>query len=155
MKLLVARAPGSFAEGFRTIREELRVPANFPPEVLASAQAAHPRPAGRVDHTALGLVAIDPPGATDLDQAYFGERTPGGFRIRYAIADLGSFITPGDPIDVEARRRGITLYSPDLRTPLHPPVMTARLADLCAGARTEGVGLRMGVIAGGRRWEGG
>ncbi len=133
MKLLVGRAPGSFAEGFQTVRKELRVPENFPPEVLAAAQAAHPQPSERVDHTALGLIAIDPPDATDLDQAYFGERTAGGFRVRYAIADLGSFITAGDPVDVESRRRGTTLYSPDLRTPLHPPVISENRASLLAG----------------------
>ena len=41
--------------------------------------------------------------------------------VSYAIADVAAFVAPGDPVDVEARRRGMTLYAPDHRTPLHPP----------------------------------
>lgn len=133
MKLLLRRAPGSFTQGFEAIREELRVPKNFPLEVLDAAQAARARSAERIDRTELRFVAIDPPGATDLDQAFSAERTPSGFRVSYAIADLGSFIDAGDPLDIEARKRGTTLYSPDLRTPLHPPVISEDRASLLAG----------------------
>ena len=133
MKALLRRAPGSFVQGFEHIREELRVPKEFPPEVLAAAEAAEPKMTARRDRTDVGFVAIDPPGATDLDQAFFAESTPSGYRVLYAIADLGAFITPGDPVDVEARKRGTTLYSPDLRTPLHPPVISEDRASLLPG----------------------
>ena len=38
----------------------------------------------------------------------------------------------GGAIDAEARRRGQTLYSPDRRTPLHPPVLSEGAASLLA-----------------------
>ncbi|MDA3039065.1 MAG: RNB domain-containing ribonuclease, partial [Actinomycetota bacterium] len=132
MKALLRRAPGSFVEGFERVREELRVPKDFPPEVLAAAEAAEPIPTDRRDRTDVGFVAIDPPGAADLDQAFFAEATPDGYRVLYAIADLGAFVTPGGPVDVEARKRGTTLYSPDLRTPLLPPVISEDRASLLA-----------------------
>ena len=32
--------------------------------------------------------------------------------VSYAIADVAAFVAAGDPVDVEARRRGLTLYAP-------------------------------------------
>ena len=87
----------------------------------------------RVDARHLPLIAIDPPGATDLDQAFTAERTSGGYRVFYAIADVGAFVTPGGSVDIEARRRGITLYSPDVRAPLHPPILSEDRTSLLPG----------------------
>ena len=50
--------------------------------------------------------------------------------VSYAIADVAAFVTAGDPVDVEARRRGLTLYAPDVRTPLHPPALSEGAASL-------------------------
>ena len=48
------------------------------------------------------------------------ERTTSGFLLRYAIADVAAFVTPGGALDKETRTRAVTLYAPDKRTPLHP-----------------------------------
>jgi len=116
------------------IRAEFDVPDVFPPEVLAEADrvaAAPPLP----DHDAtdLPLVTIDPPGARDLDQAVHLARTDGGYRVSYAIADVGAFVPLGSAIDAEARRRGQTVYCPDGRTPLHPPQLSEGAASLLPG----------------------
>ncbi len=128
-------APSAFEAGFQAIRDELDIPRTFPESVLEAADAAHDRFASdRRDRRDLAFVAIDPPGAMDLDQAFFAEPTQGGgYRVFYAIADVGAFVASGDPIDIEARRRGTTFYSPDLRTPLHPPVLSENRASLLAG----------------------
>jgi len=109
------------------------VPAQFPADVLEEANAAVPADAERVDARNLRFIAVDPPGATDLDQAFHAERLGDGYRVHYAIADAGAFLTPGGALDIEARKRGTTLYSPDLRTPLHPPVISEDRASLLAG----------------------
>ena len=127
------RAPARFEAGFAAIRTELDVPPQFPNEVLAAAEAARPVGVDRFDARHLPFIAIDPPGATDLDQAFFAERRAEGYRVFYAIADVGAFLDPGGVIDLEARRRGITLYSPDIRTPLHPEVISEDRASLLAG----------------------
>jgi VacB/RNase II family 3'-5' exoribonuclease len=87
----------------------------------------------REDATDLPFVTIDPPGAKDLDQAMLIERTAAGFRVHYAIADLAAFVSPGGPLDREARRRGQTLYLPDGNVPLHPPVLSEDAASLLPG----------------------
>ncbi|MEM7141121.1 MAG: RNB domain-containing ribonuclease, partial [Actinomycetota bacterium] len=81
----------------------------------------------------LPFVAIDPPGSLDLDQAFAAERTGDGFRVHYAIADVAALVPPGGPIDLEARARGVTLYSPDLRTSLHPERINEDAGSLLEG----------------------
>lgn len=134
MPRLILKAPRAFERGFAAIRTELHVPPEFPADVLDAADAAFDRAENRIDATHLGFIAVDPPGATDLDQAFFAERLPSGYRVYYAIADVGAFVEPGGVIDMEARDRGNTLYSPDMRTPLHPPIISEDRASLLAGS---------------------
>ena len=99
----------------------MKVSAEFPAAVekAAAEAAANPR-LPELDLTDLPFVTIDPESAMDLDQAMYLERDGDGFVVHYAIADLAAFITPGDAIDVEANRRGETLYGADSKVPLHP-----------------------------------
>ena len=117
---------------FDAVRAELDVPAEFPTEVLAEAEQAAAAPVlPAYDATDVPLVTVDPPGSRDLDQAlHLAARPGGGFRVSYAIADVAAFVRPGGAVDTEARRRTQTLYSPDLRTPLHPPALGEGAASL-------------------------
>lgn len=135
MPHIVVRGPLAFERAFAGVRAELDVPEAFPAEVLDEAGRARPvePEGGRRDARDLDLVAIDPPGATDLDQAFTASRRGDGYRVSYAIADVGAFVRAGGAIDVEARKRGATLYSPDTRTPLHPPILSEDRASLLAG----------------------
>lgn len=54
--------------------------------------------------------------------------------MRYAIADVAHFVDPGGAIDREAHARGVTLYLPDGRAPLHPPVLSEGAASLLPDA---------------------
>ena len=116
---------------FSALREELGLPREFPAEVLAEAEAAvrSPRLPDR-DLTDLEFVTIDPPGSRDLDQAMALSREGDGFVVHYAIADVAAFVEPDGAIDREAHARGLTLYSPDVRVPLHPPVLSEGAASL-------------------------
>lgn len=127
-------APTTLQEALAALRARLEIPPQLPASVTAAAERAvlrASRPA--LDRTDLELVTIDPPGARDLDQALHIARAGQGYTISYAIAAVASFVAAGDPIDVEARHRGLTFYAPDLRTPLHPPVLSEGAASLLAG----------------------
>ncbi len=116
---------------FEEIRRELEVPMEFPAEVLAEAErvvAAADLP--ERDETSLPFITIDPPESTDLDQAMHIERQDDGYRVRYAIADVPAFVLAGGAIDDEARRRGQTVYCPDLRVQLHPSELSEGAASL-------------------------
>ncbi|WP_375498517.1 RNB domain-containing ribonuclease [uncultured Jatrophihabitans sp.] len=110
------------------------VPSDFASDVLAEAQqsASHPQLTG-VDATDIPFVTVDPPGSTDLDQAVHLTPDGDGFVVRYAIADVGSFVRPGGALDAETHRRGETLYFPDARVPLHPPLLSEGAASLLPG----------------------
>jgi exoribonuclease R len=129
---LPAVVPDDLARGLAGIRAAADVPDGFPPEVeAAAAQAAAQPRLPDFDRTDLELITIDPDGSRDLDQALHIARSPsGGFVVSYAIADVAAFVRPGDPVDVEAHRRGTTLYAPDRRTLLHPPVLSEGAASL-------------------------
>jgi exoribonuclease R len=118
---------------FAAVRAEFALPTGFPAAVLAEAAEAAARAAtgdGRVDATDIELVTVDPPGAKDLDQALGITRRGDGFRVHYAIADLGAVVAPGGAIDAEVRKRGQTVYLPDGSVPLHPPVLSEGASSL-------------------------
>ena len=117
--------------GIARIRAGMGLPDAFPVEVEAAAReaAAHPRlPAG--DRDDIPFVTIDPPGSMDLDQALHVARDGEGYVVHYAIADVAAFVRPGDPVDLEANRRGETLYGAEDRIPLHPRVLSEDAASL-------------------------
>ena len=150
--------PAEVARTLDALRAHYEVPAAFPPEALAEAEAAagawaQDGPArlladGARDARDLELVTIDPPGSMDLDQAVLLERLPAQagvgtgdapepsatYRVHYAIASLATFVTPGGALDAELRRRGETIYAPDTATPLHPEVLSHGAASLLEDA---------------------
>ena len=119
---LTPAAEPEVAAAFADLRESLGVSLDFPPEVLEDAERSAGSPhLPTADETATPYLTIDPPPSLDLDQAMHLERTSGGYRVRYAIADVAAFVTPGGPMDVEAATRGQTLYAPDADARLYPP----------------------------------
>jgi exoribonuclease R len=123
----VAGAPLDFA----AVRSELAVTGDFASDVLADAErAASDVHLPDEDATDIPFVTVDPPGSRDLDQAVHIAARGDGFLVSYAIADVAAFVRPGSATDVEARRRGQTLYFPDLRVPLHPQVLSEGAASL-------------------------
>ena len=130
MKHRVAGAPLDFA----ALRTQLGVPGDFASAVTDEAR----RGAAAVelpdeDATDLPLVTIDPVGSRDLDQAVHIARDGAGYLVSYAIADVAAFVKPGGAIDAEAHLRGETLYFPDMRVPLHPPLLSEGAASLLPG----------------------
>ncbi|MFH8888980.1 RNB domain-containing ribonuclease [Streptomyces sp. NPDC017949] len=116
----------------RALRTRLGVPEEFPAAVLAEAERAAAAPRlPSLDATDIPFFTIDPRGSVDLDQAmHLAARAGGGYRVHYAIADVAAFVTPGGALDAEAHRRVTTLYFPDGRVPLHPPVISEDAGSL-------------------------
>ncbi|WP_406371327.1 RNB domain-containing ribonuclease [Streptomyces sp. NBC_00647] len=142
------------------LRTELGVPVSFPAEVLA--EAGRPPRLPSYDATDIPLFTIDPPTSDDLDQAmHLSRREGGGYRVRYAIADVAAFVAPGGALDAEAHRRVMTLYFPDGKIPVHPPRLSEGSAsllpdqtcpavlwtiDLDADGRTQSTGVRRALV---------
>lgn len=142
----VAGAPLDFA----ALRTELAVPGEFPAAVVAEADhAARAVELPDEDATDIPFVTIDPTGSRDLDQAVHIAADGAGYLVSYAIADVAAFVQPGGALDTEARRRGETLYFPDLRVPLHPPSLSEGAASLLPGQVRPAVLWRMALAADG------
>jgi VacB/RNase II family 3'-5' exoribonuclease len=137
------------------LRGELDIPEAFPEEVLRAAVAAAESgtsalaalPDGRVDLRDIPFLTIDPPGSMDLDQALHLSRSATGYVVDYAIADVAHFVAPRGPIDVEANGRGMTVYAPESRTPLHPPRLSEDAASLLPGVDRPAVAWRIELDA--------
>ena len=121
----------ALADGLAAIRRDLQVPGTFPPEVLAAAaETATRAPTAHRDRTAEAFVTLDPASSTDLDQAFAIEQAGSDLILHYAIADVAWFVDEGGPIDAEAWARGTTLYLPDGKAGLYPPVLSEGAASL-------------------------
>jgi exoribonuclease R len=122
-------------DGIGLIQRELELAPEFPEEVeRAARQAAGTPRLPQLDRTDIPFVTIDPATSMDLDQGLHLERDGSGYVVHYAIADVAAFVSPGDPIDEEANRRGETLYGADSKIPLHPTVLSEGSASLLPDA---------------------
>ncbi len=129
---LRAGAVEAMAKGLDKIRVDAGVPESFPEGVLAAARAAAAKSFGsaHVDRTGRWFVTLDPATSIDLDQAFAIEVAGDEIILHYAIADVGWFVRPGDALDVEAFERAVTIYLPDRRATLYPPVLSEGAASL-------------------------
>jgi len=132
--LRVANSVSLLEQGIRAIQQEQKLQPEFPAEVVAAAVEAAKNPRlPDLDRTDLPFVTIDPVGSMDLDQAMHLERDGDGYLVHYAIADVAAFVEPGGPVDLEARRRGESMYGADDKIPLHPTELSEGAASLLPG----------------------
>ncbi len=125
----------ALAAGLDAIRAELEIE-DLPAAALAEAELA--ASVVRLVDAAEDLrdvpfITIDPLGSRDLDQALHIGAEADGWVLQYAIADLAAFVRPGGAIDEAARARGVTIYLPDEKVPLHPPSLSEGAASLLPG----------------------
>jgi len=112
------------------------IPHAWPPEVSAEAAGFAPEPrradkAKRFDLRELPFVTIDGEDAKDFDDAVYCEkRRGGGWRLWVAIADVSHYVKPGAALDVEARRRGTSVYFPGRVVPMLPEELSNGLCSL-------------------------
>ena len=135
--------------GIAAIMREAGVPDGFPAAVLEEADRASA--SGERIRSELPFVTIDPPGSRDLDQALHIGRGGRGYRVSYAIADVGALVRAATPLDAEARTRGVTVYAPDAKAPLYPPALSEGSGSLLPGQRRPAVLWTIDLDADGRQ----
>ncbi|GIX05596.1 MAG: ribonuclease R [Planctomycetaceae bacterium] len=119
-----------------SIIHEFALPLEFPEEVWQQARECVQRfdphhLQGRRDLTAQTIVTIDPIDARDFDDAISLELTPQGhWQLGVHIADVAWFVPIDSPLDLEARRRGNSVYLPDRVIPMFPELLSNGLASL-------------------------
>ena len=83
----------------------------------------------RRDLTDIHFVTIDGADAKDFDDAVYAHRDERGWTLSVAIADVSHYVRPGSALDVEARKRGTSVYFPNRVVPMLPPELSE---DLCS-----------------------
>jgi ribonuclease R len=85
---------------------------------------------GREDLRRLPFVTIDGEDAHDFDDAVYCEPKGKGWLLRVAIADVSAYVKPDSAIDVEAKKRGNSVYFPARMIPMLPEILATQLCSL-------------------------
>jgi ribonuclease R len=122
------------------IIDEFSLPRRFPRAVheeamlLARVKSEARVPgSGRVDLRALPTVTIDGERAKDFDDAVSVKISSHGYTLYVHIADVGFYVNRDSAIDIEARKRGTSIYLPDRVLPMLPRELSEDLCSLRPG----------------------
>ncbi|MDQ7091529.1 MAG: ribonuclease R [Methylococcales bacterium] len=85
---------------------------------------------GRVDLRETPLVTIDGEDARDFDDAVYCKKTPKGWKLLVAIADVSHYVQVGTAVDNEAKNRSTSVYFPEQVIPMLPEVLSNGLCSL-------------------------
>ena len=104
--------------------------------LLALNEQELPGDTERLDLTSQRCVTIDDDDTRDIDDGLALERRPDGARLWIHVADPGRLVEPESPLDLEARRRGSSLYLASGNLPMFPLELTTGPFSLRAGVRS-------------------
>ncbi len=120
----------------KVVLRHFQIPEEFPAQVLAAARGlpADPTPEdwrGRSDFRDEIVVTIDGETARDFDDAIsVRERPQGGYLLAVHIADVSHYVAEGSALDLEAYRRGTSVYFPERAVPMLPEELSNGLCSL-------------------------
>ena len=111
------------------------LPNIWPAELLEeikslSAEVPEAAKEGRVDLRSTALVTIDGEDARDFDDAVYCKKTPKGWKLLVAIADVSHYVQVETELDKEAKKRSTSVYFPEQVIPMLPEILSNGLCSL-------------------------
>ncbi len=154
---IVKIMPGPDTPGYEIdlIIEDSALPLKFPSVVLKEARSCQEKitAQGRRDCRDLLTVTIDGETAKDFDDAVSIEKIPGGYRLWVHIADVSHYVPWDSALDLEARRRGTSVYFPGRVIPMLPKNLSNNLCSLLPKTDRVTFTVEMSFDAKGRLYE--
>ena len=111
------------------------LPHKWPEQVLEEIKPLTPEvpeaaKEGRIDLRDIPLVTIDGEDARDFDDAVYAQKTPSGWKLLVAIADVSHYVQIGTALDNEAKNRSTSVYFPENVIPMLPEILSNGLCSL-------------------------
>lgn len=128
----------------------------FPDDVLREAayvpqEVSEGELAGRRDCRDMPLVTIDGKDSRDFDDAVYCRREPdGNYFLSVHIADVSHYVLPRTALEMEAFRRGTSVYLPDRVLPMLPFELSNGICSLNEGVTRLTLGCDMTFSPAGR-----
>ena len=112
-----------------------QLPDEWPSKAMDQAQAYSPKVQpedipGRKDLRDCPLVTIDGEDARDFDDAVYCKETSNGWKLYVAIADVSHYVAEDTALDIEAIKRGNSVYFPERVIPMLPETLSNGLCSL-------------------------
>ncbi len=128
----------SFPVEIQALLREHQLETDFPEEVLKEAAKIEEKIKKdeieqRIDYRELFTVTIDGLDARDFDDAVSLERAGNNFNLTVHIADVSKYVSCNSAIDIEALKRGFSVYLPDRVLPMLPKNLSNNICSLKPG----------------------
>ena len=121
-----------------TVLRAFGIPETFPEEVMQATETvpeaiSGKECAGRLDLRDEIMITIDGEDAKDLDDAVSLKKTENGYLLGVHIADVTEYVREGSVLDLEAKKRGTSVYLINRVVPMLPHRLSNGICSLNAG----------------------
>jgi ribonuclease R len=131
--------PGDPGVDILSVLHRYDLPEKIPAKIIKAAEEINSEISretleARLDLRDKLIFTIDPEDAKDFDDAISLEKLPNGnFLLGVHIADVSHYVEPASPIDVEALKRGTSVYLVDRVLPMLPERLSNEICSLKPG----------------------